>query len=130
LAPYDEITDRRTAELHETILLTLNKWGSIYDLDSDSTILEYYKNLDFYNETITKTELLIARNKGVEKNEIVTKQLHGLYENLDLLQETHKEDIILLPDDLKSFKTIFSVQLGAIQKFQQVRKEKRKPPKN
>lgn len=123
LAPYDQITDTKTAELHESILLQLNRLNAIYELNADSSVLSYTHNFDFYNLSITKTELLLSRNKGVEKNEIIVKQLEGLLENLKEMRAIHQEDVILLPSDLQSFKAIFDVQLGAIQKFQQVRKE-------
>jgi len=123
LAPYDEITDTRTAELQEKILLNLNKWNTIYEINSDSVVLKYSQNLDFYNEIITGGELLLSRNQGVDKNRIVTKQLEGLLENLNEMKSIHQEDVILDPINIQSFKTIFSTQLGAIQKYQQVRKE-------
>lgn len=126
LAPYDEITDTKTAELQETILLELNKWKNIYEINSDSIVLNYSKNLDVYNTAITKTELLLSRNEGVEKNKIIVKQLNGLLENLNELKNIHKEDRILDTINIISFKKIFSTQLGAIQKFQQVRRESNK----
>ena len=129
LAPYDQITDTKSSELQETILLNLNKWKTIYEINSDSTVLKYTENLDLYNELITKTELLLSRNQGLEKNRIVVKQLEGLLENLNEMKNIHKDDVILDTLDIKSFKTIFSVQLGAIQKFQQVRKESNKTNK-
>lgn len=123
LAPYDEITDTKTAELHETVLLELNRWNTIYEHDADSAVLEYTNSFDFYNQVITNTELLLSRNRGRKKNEIVIKQLEGLLENLNEMKDIHKEDGILGTEDIQSFKTIFDVQLGAIQKFQQTRKE-------
>ena len=126
LAPYDQITDTKTAELHESVLLQLNRLNAIYELNADSSVLTYKENFDFYNVSITKTELLLSRNKGIEKNEIIVKQLQGLLENLEDLKDIHQEDVILQPVDLQSFKTIFDVQLGAIQKFQQVRRQSNK----
>lgn len=130
LAPYDQITDSKTAELHEAILLQLNRLNAIHELNQDSSILTYKNNFDFYNVNITKTELLLSRNKGIEKNEIVVKQMEGLLSNLKEMRSIHQEDVILQPMDLQSFKTIFDVQLGAIQKFQQVRKESNKSTEN
>lgn len=126
LAPYDEVTDTKTTELQETIILELNRWNSIYEIKPDSIVLTYANNLDVYNQSITKTELLLSRNRGIEKNSIVIKQLEGLLENLNEMKAIHKEDNILSDADITSFKAILNVQLGAIQKFQQVRKETNK----
>lgn len=126
LAPYDEVTDTKTTELQETIILELNRWNSIYEIKPDSIVLTYANNLDVYNQSITKTELLLSRNRGIEKNSIVIKQLEGLLENLNEMKAIHKEDNILSDADITSFKEILNVQLGAIQKFQQVRKETNK----
>ena len=123
LAPYDEVTDKKTVELQETILLQINRWISSYELNPTDTSLKYQNNLEFYNQATTKTELLLSRNEGVEKNRIVVKQLAGLLENINEMDSIHRNDDILNTDDLTAFKTNMSVQLGAIQKFQQVRKE-------
>ena len=122
LAPYDEVTDQKTTELHEKVLLQLNRWYSIYELDPDSSVLEYKNNFEFYNQSITTTEILLSRNQGQEKNQIVIRQLDGLLKNLKDMKYIHQEDTIMDTVDVASFKRIFDVQLGAIQKFQQVRK--------
>jgi len=126
LAPYDEVTDLKTAELEENILLHLNTWDAIYSLNPDSSVLTYQHNLPFYIEAKTVVELLLSRNEGVDKNNVVTEQLNLLKENLADMAAIHKEDTILGTADLESFKTIMTVELGAIQKFQQVRKSSKK----
>lgn len=123
LAPYDEITDTKSAELQEKILYRINSLESIYRLNNDSSVLTYKSNLDFYNQVKTTVQVLISRNEGVDKNKIITGQLKGLEQNIDLMEKTHMEDTILSADvDLLSFRTIFNTQLGSIQRFQQTRK--------
>ncbi len=126
LAPYDEITDLKTAELQEKMLFQLHTWESLYHLNPDSTVLSYQKNLQFYNEVKTVLDVLQYRNEGIDKNRIVTEHLMRLRANVLDMEDMHREDDILSAADLQSFRTIFNVQLGAIQRFQQTRRTSKK----
>lgn len=123
LAPYDEITDRKTAELQELIIYQINAWESISQINPDSSALAYNKNLNFYNKIETVLQILQSRNEGIEMNKIVEGQLKGLAENIKELKEIHIEDNYIKTMDLEVIKNNFNVQLGAIQKFQQTRRE-------
>lgn len=125
LAPYDEVTDQKTAELQELIIYKLNEWESIARINPDSSVLSYNANLNFYNKSQTIVQILQSRNEGIEKNKVVNGQLDVLAKNLVELKEIHIEDVFIKTADLELMKNNFNVLLGAVQKFQQTRKASR-----
>ena len=117
VAPYDPVTDEKTAELQEKILLQFNEWER--KIAGGSDVL-YSDNEEFYSSVVVTLDILIARNEGIEKNRIVTQQLQLTKENIGLLEELHRnfDDGKLTKDDIGQVKGSISSQLNAIQKFQ------------
>jgi hypothetical protein len=109
IAPYDEVIDQKTSELHETLLLNLKTW-------SDTTP-DYNDVIDFYNQSEATLEILIERTKDSPKSEIMAASLKNVLENIQELRAAHEGGIVdknyidqVYPD--------FNAQLGAVQRFQ------------
>jgi len=109
IAPYDEVTDKRVSELQENILLTFKKWQREVPPFEDAST--------FYDKTEVALEILIERNKAIEKSDIIVLALDKTLDNIEIIKNVHKEGN-LSSAFIEEIYPDINAQFNAIQKFQ------------
>jgi hypothetical protein len=109
IAPYDEVTDGKVAELQEDVSLTFRKWQR--DMPSIEDARE------FYDQAEVRLEILIERNLAIEKSDLIVQMLQKTLENIILIKEQHVNGTLSGPF-LEEVYPDINAQFNAIQKFQ------------
>jgi hypothetical protein len=109
IAPYDEITDSKIAELQEDVNLAFRKW-----LREMPPIEEAR---DFYDQAEVRLEILIERNRAIEKSDIIVGMLEKTLENIVLVRQQH-ESGALSAAFLEEVYPDINAQFNAIQRLQ------------
>ena len=109
IAPYDEVTDQKTAELQEFTMLSFKKWTR--DLP------EFEEAQDFYDQAEVTLEMLVERNQAIKQSGLVVEMLQKILDNIALIKTEHKAGR-LNEVFIEEISPDINAQFNAIQKFQ------------
>lgn len=95
ISEYDEYTDKAVSDMQEQVELHLTRMEKLavgFDGQPVRPACEYQQNQEFYIESLAAARTLKTRNEVRPRNDITTRQLGLLIDNLENLEMLHQGD--------------------------------------
>lgn len=109
IAPYDEVTDEKVADMQENILLNFKKW--------EKQMPAYTEAESFYDQVEVTLEVLIERNEAIQKSDLIVNMLKEVQNNIKILRTEHEANR-LSSAVIEEIYPDIKAQFNAIQRFQ------------